>query len=65
MDFKTQSDAPIVQRKQSAWAGFQQTIQPGKVYSAEDMKIKAPLVKEIEVAKAEWCQWLSSIPTKR
>ena len=39
MDFKTQGDA-IVQRKQRAWAGFRQTIQPGKVYSEEDMKIK-------------------------
>ncbi len=64
MDFKTQGDA-IVQRKQRAWAGFQQTIQQGKIYTQEDMEIKNQWVKEIEAAKGEWIKWLNSIPKKK
>ncbi|KTD69286.1 hypothetical protein Lste_2444 [Legionella steelei] len=60
MDFKTQGDA-IAQRKQKAWTGFQQTIQPGKFYTQEDIKIKNKWVKEIEAANDEWREWLSSI----
>jgi hypothetical protein len=63
MDFKTQGDA-IVQRKQRAWAGFRQTIQPGKAYSKDDMKIKNKWVKRIEATNEEWRLWLDSIPQK-
>ncbi|HDO8002695.1 hypothetical protein SDA20_10215 [Legionella pneumophila serogroup 1] len=59
MDFKTLGDA-IAQRKQRAWIGFQQTIQLGKFYTQEDIKIKNEWVKEIEAANDEWRKWLSS-----
>ena len=61
MDFKTQGEA-IVLRKQEACAGFQQTIQFGKMYSEEDMEIKSKWVKKIEAANDEWRLWLCSIP---
>ncbi|HAU0855046.1 TPA: hypothetical protein JBH41_01405 [Legionella pneumophila] len=60
MDFKAQGDT-IVRRKQIAWSGFRQTIQPGKRYTEEDIKIKNKWVKEIEEANDEWREWLSSI----
>ena len=56
MDFKTQGDT-ILQRRQRAWAGFQQTIQRGKRYSEEDIKIKNKWVKAIEVSNDEWRLW--------
>lgn len=64
MDFKAQGEA-IVRRKHNAWAGFQQTIQQGKMYSEEDMKIKNMWVQEIEAANYEWRLWLRSIPQTR
>jgi hypothetical protein len=64
MDFKTQGDS-IVQRKQIAWAGFQQTIQAGKIYTQEDIEIKNKWIKEIEAANDEWRKWLHSIPKKK
>lgn len=64
MDFKAQGEA-IVHRKQNARAGFQQTIQPGKMYSKEDMKIKSIWVKEIEAANHQRRLWLRSIPQTR
>lgn len=63
MDFKTQGDA-IVKRIQKAWAGFQQTNKPGRVYNEEEIKIKSKWVKKIEAANYEWREWLNSIPKK-
>lgn len=61
MDFKAQGEV-IVRRKQNACTGFQQTIQPSKMYSEEEMKIKNIWVKKIKAANSEWRLWLNSIP---
>ncbi|HHF7344417.1 TPA: hypothetical protein ACPSKB_000822 [Legionella feeleii] len=60
MDFKTKSDV-IVQRRQRAWAGFQQMIQLGKFYTQEEIKIKNKWVKEIEAANDASRLQLSSL----
>lgn len=55
----SQKGKMLFKRKIRAWTLFQETCKPGKVYTPEDMILKARRYKNYETAKKDWVKWQS------